>query len=212
MAGCPIDGAVNHTVAHPGSIKSQREGYDYFSEQRLAVGTSTQNSQQQSAISPQLDLRMPAFFPVKTATFKLDEARAFRRLSFSVVEMAIITAVVLRVYRALALALAGSNVFLLGLSFALGFVVLFGMVTLHLGNFTVRRWLWRAPLFALIEAAAESLTSLGLIALHREPLGSARAIYADWPGIVGNIFTWRVSSIVVFAAILAAVVTMTRAT
>jgi hypothetical protein len=155
---------------------------------------------------------MPAFFPVKTATFKLDEARAFRRLSFSVVEMAIITAVVLRVYRALALSLAGSNVFLLGLSFALGFVVLFGMVTLHLGNFTVRRWLWRAPLFAFIEAAAESLTSLALIALHREPLGSARAIYADWPGIVGNIFTWRVSAIVVFAAVLAAVVMMTRAT
>ena len=155
---------------------------------------------------------MPAFFPVKTATFKLDEARAFRRLSFSVVEMAIITAVVLRVYRALALSLAGSNVFFLGLSFALGFVVLFGMVTLHLGNFTVRRWLWRAPLFALIEAAAESLTSLGLIAIHREPLGSARAIYADWPGIVGNIFTWRVSAIVVFAAILALVVTMTRVT
>ena len=155
---------------------------------------------------------MPAFFPVKTATFKLDDARAFRRLSFSVVEMAIITAVVLRVYRALALALAGSNVFFLGLSFALGFVVLFGMVTLHLGNFTVRRWLWRAPLFALIEAAAESLTSLGLIAIHREPLGSARAIYADWPGIVGNIFTWRVSAIVVFAAVLAAVVTMTRVT
>jgi hypothetical protein len=155
---------------------------------------------------------MPAFFPVKTATFKLDDARAFRRLSFSVVEMAIITAVVLRVYRALALSLAGSNVFFLGLSFALGFVVLFGMVTLHLGNFTVRRWLWRAPLFGLIEAEAESLTSLGLIAIHREPLGSARAIYADWPGIVGNIFTWRVSAIVVFAAILAAVVTMTRVT
>lgn len=155
---------------------------------------------------------MPAFFPVKTATFKLEEARAFRRLSFSVVEMAVITAVVLRVYRALALAVAGSNVFFLGLSFALGFVVLFGMVTLHLGNFTVRRWLWRAPLFGLIEAAAESLTSLGLIAIHREPLGSARAIFADWPGIVGNIFTWRVSAIVVFAAILAAVVTMTRVT
>ena len=155
---------------------------------------------------------MPAFFPVKTATFKLDEARAFRRLSYSVVEMAVITAVVLRVYRALALALAGANVFALGLSFAIGFVVLFGMVTLHLGNFTVRRWLWRAPLFALIEASAESLTSLGLIALHREPLGSARAIYADWPGIVGSIFTWRLSAIVVFALILAGVVQMARVT
>lgn len=155
---------------------------------------------------------MPAFFPVKTATFKIDEARAFRRLSYSVVEMAVITAVVLRVYRALALALAGSNVFLLGLSFAIGFVVLFGMVTLHLGNFTVRRWVWRAPLFALIEASAESLTSLGLIALHREPLGSARAVFADWPGIVGSIFTWRLSAIIVFALVLAGVVQMARVT
>ena len=155
---------------------------------------------------------MPAFFPVKTATFKLDEARAFRRFSYSVVEMAVVTAVLLRVYRALALSLAGANVFLLGISFAIGFVVLFGMVTLHLGNFTVRRWIWRAPLFALIEASAESLTSLGLIALHREPLGSARAVFADWPGIVGNIFTWRVSAIVVFAMILAAVVQMARVT
>jgi hypothetical protein len=155
---------------------------------------------------------MPVFFPVKTAAFKIDEARAFRRLSYSVVEMAVVTAVVLRVYRALALSLAGANVFFLGLSFAIGFVVLFGMVTLHLGNFTVRRWLWRAPLFALIEAAAESLTSLALIALHREPLGSARATYADWPGIVGAIFTWRVSAIVVFALILALVVQMARVT
>ena len=155
---------------------------------------------------------MPAFFPVKTATFKLDEARAFRRLSYSVVEMAVVTAVILRVYRALALAVAGANVFFLGLSFAIGFVVLFGMVTLHLGNFTVRRWLWRAPLFALIESAAESLTSLGLIALHREPLGSARATFADWPGIVGSIFTWRVTAIVLFALVLAAVVQMARVT
>ena len=75
---------------------------------------------------------MPAFFPVRTANFKIDETRAFRRFSYSVVEMAIVTAVVLRVYRALALSLAGANVFLLGLSLAFGFVVLFGMVTLLL--------------------------------------------------------------------------------
>ena len=48
---------------------------------------------------------MPAFFPVKTANFKIDETRAFRRFSYSVVEMAVVTAVVLRVYRALALSL-----------------------------------------------------------------------------------------------------------
>ena len=156
---------------------------------------------------------MPAFFPVKTASYpKIDEIRSFRRLTFSIVEMAVLTAVVLRVYRALALSLAGANVFFLGLSFAIGFIVLFGMVTLHLGNFTVRRWIWRAPLFALIEASAESLTSLGLILIHREPLGSARATFADWPGIVGSIFTWRVSAIVVFALVLAAVIQMARIT
>jgi hypothetical protein len=156
---------------------------------------------------------MPAFFPVKTASYpKIDEIRSFRRLTFSIVEMAVLTAVVLRVYRALALSLAGANVFFLGLSFAIGFIVLFGMVTLHLGNFTVRRWIWRAPLFALIEASAESLTSLGLILIHREPLGSARATFADWPGIVGSIFTWRLSAIIVFALVLAAVIQMARIT
>ena len=154
-----------------------------------------------------------SFFPVKTASYpKIDEIRSFRRLTFSIVEMAVLTAVVLRVYRALALSLAGANVFFLGISFAIGFIVLFGMVTLHLGNFTVRRWVWRAPLFALIEASAESLTSLGLILIHREPLGSARATFADWPGIVGSIFTWRVSAIIVFALVLAAVIQMARIT
>jgi hypothetical protein len=153
------------------------------------------------------------FFPVKTASFpRIEEVRPFRRFSYSIVEMAVVTAVILRVYRALALSLAGANVFFLGLSFAIGFVVLFGMVTLHLGNFTVRRWVWRAPLFALIEASAESLVSLGLVALHREPFGSSRATFADWPGIVGNIFTWRLSAIVVFALVLALVIQMTRVT
>jgi hypothetical protein len=156
---------------------------------------------------------MPGFFPVKTASFpKVDDIRSFRRLTFSIVEMAVLTAVVLRVYRALALSIAGANVFFLGISFAIGFIVLFGMVTLHLGNYTVRRWVWRAPLFAFIEAAAESLTSLGLILIHREPFGSSRATFADWPGIVGSIFTWRLSAIVVFALVLAAVIQMARIT
>src|SRR3972149_4680609 len=102
---------------------------------------------------------MPNFFPVRTAAFRLEEARPFRRVTYSIVEMAGIAAVVLRVYRALALSVAGSSLPLLGLSFAIGFVVLFGMLTLHLGNFTVRRWIWRAPLFALVEASVESLVS-----------------------------------------------------
>lgn len=155
---------------------------------------------------------MPGFFPVETLSVRIDEARPFRRVTFSVVEMAVITAVVLRVYRALAISVAGANVVLLGLSFAIGFVVLFGMVTLHLGNYTVRRWTWRAPLFAAIEAAVESVVSLGLIALRREPLGSTRATLDDWPGIVTSIFTWRIGSIVLFALLLAAVIQLARMT
>ena len=153
---------------------------------------------------------MAGFFPVRTIAHKLEEIRAFRRFSLSITEMAVVTAIVLRVYRALALSLAGANVLFLGLSFAIGFVVLLGMVTLHLGNYTLQRWTWRAPLFALIEASAESLVSLGLIMLHREPLGSARAAFSDWPGIVISIFTWRVGAIVAFALLLAGVVQLAR--
>ena len=29
-----------------------------------------------------------------------------------------------------------------------GAVVLFGMCTAHLANFTIRQWMWRAPVFA----------------------------------------------------------------
>jgi hypothetical protein len=48
--------------------------------------------------------------------------------------------------------------------------------------------------------------------LHREPFGSARATFVDWPGIVGSIFTWRVSAIVVFALVLAVVIQLARLT
>ncbi|HEX9563739.1 MAG TPA: hypothetical protein VF981_07200 [Gemmatimonadaceae bacterium] len=155
---------------------------------------------------------MANFFPTNTLAFRIDEARPFRRVTFSVVEMAVITAVVLRVYRALALSIAGANLTLLGISFAIGFVVLFGMVTLHLGNFTVRRWTWRAPLFATIEASVEALVSLGLIALGREPLGSARATFQDWPGIALTIFSWRIGSILLFTLLLAGVIQLARMT
>ncbi len=153
---------------------------------------------------------MSGYFPVETQSVRIEDVRPFRRMTFSVLEMAVITALVLRVYRALALSFAGTNVLLLGLSFAVGFVVLFGMVTLHLGNYTVRRWVWRAPLFGLIEAVVESFVSLGLIAIHREPLGSTRASMADWPGIVGSILTWRIGSIVIFSLLLAAAIQLVR--
>ncbi|GMV10620.1 MAG TPA: hypothetical protein PKC83_06940 [Gemmatimonadaceae bacterium] len=154
---------------------------------------------------------MPPFFPQVTATFKLEEPRSLRRFSMSVVGMAAVTGVVLRLFWAIVFTMGpeGSLVFAGGM-FALRFIALFGMAALHLGNFTLRHWLWRAPAFAAIEAVAESVTSLALIALHREPLGSARATFADWPGMASGTLFWRVVAVVIFALLLAGVVQLVR--
>ncbi|HEX4935186.1 MAG TPA: hypothetical protein VFV33_18505 [Gemmatimonadaceae bacterium] len=154
---------------------------------------------------------MPPFFPQITGTFKLEEPPAFRRFSMSIIGMALVTGVALRLFWALVLT-QGPNDSLVfaGVMFALRLIVLFAMITLHLGNFTLRHWLWRAPLFAVIEAAAESLTSLALIALHREPLGSARATFADWPAMASSTLFWRVVAVSAFALILAGVVQLVR--
>lgn len=154
---------------------------------------------------------MPPLFPLVTGTFKLEEPRAFRRFSMSVVGMAVVTGVVLRLFWALVIT-QGPNDSLIfaGGMFALRLIVLFGMVTLHLGNFTLKHWVWRAPAFAAIEAVAESLTALVLIQFHREPLGSARATLADWPVIASGTLFWRVTSVVAFALLLAGVVQLVR--
>jgi hypothetical protein len=154
---------------------------------------------------------MPPFFPQVTGTFKLEEPPALRRFSMSIVEMALVTGVVMRLFWALVFTVGpNDSLVFAGAMFAVRFIGLFGMATLHLGNFTLRQWLWRAPVFAVLEGVAESLTALALIALHREPLGSARATYADWPSIVGGTLFWRVVAIVAFAAVLAGVVQSVR--
>jgi hypothetical protein len=154
---------------------------------------------------------MPGYFPQHSGTWKLQEPKSFRGISMSTVEMAVITGVVLRVYRAVVLSRgADAGVLYLGTSLALGVILLLGMTTLHLGNYTIRHWLWRAPAFAVTEAIAESLTSLALIALHKEPLGSVRATFADWPALVRDTFGWRVTAIAIFALLLSGVVQLTR--
>ncbi len=155
---------------------------------------------------------MRGFFPRQTGAWKtIDEATSFRRVSLSVVEMAVLTGVALRAYRAIVISLGSGRGWLyLGVTFAVGFFLLFAMATLHLGNYTVRQWLWRSPVFAAIEAATESAVSLGLIALGREPMGSERATFSDWPTMVRDVFVWRVGSVVVFALLLAGVVQLVR--
>lgn len=154
---------------------------------------------------------MAPFFPHTTVEFKIEEPPAFRRFTLSIAEMAIVTGVLFRLYRALAMTTGPTqNWWYFGGTFAFGVLFILGMATLHLGNFPVHRWLWRAPAFAAIEAATEAVTSLALILAHREPIGSSRAGLQDWPGIVASVFLWRLGTIVVFSVLLAGVVRFVR--
>jgi hypothetical protein len=126
---------------------------------------------------------MPSFFPQQTVEWHVEEPAAFRRLSLSLIEMALLTGIVLRALRALTFTHGHVGWLYYGLAFIVWTLILVGMTTAHLANFTVRAWTWRAPLFALVETVGEMATSLLLIALRREPEGTARADFHDWPSM-----------------------------
>ena len=84
-------------------------------------------------------------FPRQTIEWHIEEPRAFRRLSLSLVEMALVTGVLLRVYRSYVLTHGASGWLLFGGTIALGILFLLFMTTAHLANFPIQRWVWRAP-------------------------------------------------------------------
>jgi hypothetical protein len=132
---------------------------------------------------------------------------AFRKLAFSLLDMALLTGVTLRLGRAALLAYAGngnSEMFVTSLLAGTFFLLL--MTTLHLGNFPIRHWVWRAPVFALAVGAAESGVSLLLISVGREPYGSGQAAFADWLTMALTIIPWRFALVVTFAIALGVVV------
>jgi len=88
--------------------------------------------------------------------------------------------------------------------------LLLGMATLHLGRFPVREWPWRAPLFAVFETAGEMAASLVLIALHREPWGTARAEFMDWQPMATGVLFWRLIAVCVWALLLGTTVQFIR--
>jgi hypothetical protein len=155
---------------------------------------------------------MTPYFPRHTVEWpKLEEPKAFQRFTQSLIEMAIITGVLFRLYRALAMTTGpASNWVYLAVAFGIGAAFIFGMATLHLGNFTLRKWMWRAPLFGAVEAGAEALTSLMLILVRREPIGSEHASLSDWPAMAVTTLVWRVGAVIVFALLLAGVVQFVR--
>jgi len=155
---------------------------------------------------------MPSFFPNHTVEIKIEEPQAFRRFSFSLAEMAIVTGVLVRILRLLALTHGSNNWFYLGSMLAVGLIFLLGMLTAHLANYPLHQYLWRAPLFALIEVVTEMATSALLLALGREANGTVRAHWDDWVGMGLNALLFRGLAIVVWGLILAGVVQLVRRT
>ena len=153
---------------------------------------------------------MSKYFPRTTNEIRSDEPSAFRELTRSVAEMGLITGVVLRLFRSLVLTHGSNSWLYLGGMFALGAVFLFAMTTIHLANFPLRRWLWRAPVLGTLVAVGEVAVSLLLIAVGREPNGTVRAELADWPGMAGSVVLYRLTAVCAWALLLAGAVTIAR--
>ena len=143
--------------------------------------------------------------------FRIREPQAFTKLARSLVDMALVTGVVARLYRAMVLSRAvNASWFFVAVTLTIGAVFLLAMGTVHLSRFPLRDWLWRAPAFAALEGVAEMLASAVLIWLHRESLGTGAASFRDWPGMATGTIAWRLSTISLFALLLAAVVKWVR--
>ena len=146
----------------------------------------------------------------KSSEWDLEEPAAFARVARSPVELALITGVLMRLFRAVVLTHGDATSSYLGAALVLGTLFLLGMATLHLGRFPVREWPWRAPLFAVFETAGEMIVSFVLIALHREPWGTARAEFVDWQAMATGVVFWRVLGVSVWALLLGVTVSFIR--
>ena len=154
---------------------------------------------------------MPSFFPRVTTELRLlEEPRAFRRLSFNLAEMALLTGFVMRLYRSVALTHGSNSWIYIGGTLGLGVLFLCAMATLHLANYPLYRWTWRAPLFSAAEAGGEMLMSLLLIWTGREPTGTARAEMHDWLSLAWSALWTRGITICGWALLLAGVVSVVR--
>lgn len=153
---------------------------------------------------------MSSFFPRHSVEWRLEEPPAFRRLSLSLVEMALLAGIVLRLLRALTFMHGRASWLFYGAAFAIGLLILLGMTTAHLANWTLRSWLWRAPLFAFVETVGEMATSLLLIAVRRESNGAVRAEFNDWPSMALRALLQSELSICLWAALLAGVIVFVR--
>jgi hypothetical protein len=154
---------------------------------------------------------MPRFFPRDVIQWRNEHLHPLRAFALSTLELAGLTGVLLRLYRAFVLGTwASSSWALLVVGIVGGVLFLCGMLTWHLGNFPLRRWPLRAALFVMIESAAEFGTSSLLISLKREPLGAHMATWNDWWPLAGQTLVERTSIVLVYSLVLAACVQLVR--
>ena len=153
---------------------------------------------------------MSTYFPHNTMTMRIEEPKAFRRFSLSLVEMALVTGLVVRVYRSLVLTHGSSSLVYIGTTMTVALVFVVGMATAHLANYPLHQWVWRAPAFAALEIVAEMAASLLLIWIGREPNGTVRAHFADWPGMMTRALEIRGPVVLVWSLILAGIVQVVR--
>ncbi|MGH7719646.1 MAG: hypothetical protein ACREON_12485 [Gemmatimonadaceae bacterium] len=155
---------------------------------------------------------MPAFFPRHTIEWQVVEPPVVRRLLLSLVGMAVATGIIIRVYRwaMLSFGVGASSWWFVLASIVGGLVILLGLATAYLGNYPVRHWLWRAPLFGLLVGVTEALVAAAFIALGIERLGTEYAHWHDWPSLAVRAAARSVILVSVFAVILGAVVQTVR--
>ena len=150
---------------------------------------------------------MVRFAPTQHGAWDAYEASAVRKFSRSLVSMAVVTGILWRLCRALFLGTGPTDSPLFfGSVIALGVLVFFGMATLHVGNYPLKRWLWRVPVFALVEGMAEVATSALLIGARRETYGSATAEWSDLPSIAATVLSTHIVVLSIYGGILALVV------
>lgn len=155
---------------------------------------------------------MADFFPRKTIAWEaIEDPTTLRRFSGSLPQMALVTGVTLRLYRAYVLSHGSPESGLwVGSTLVIGAVLLLVMLTVHLANYTTRHWWWRAPMFAALEAGTEIMMSLALTAVGLEKIGSGVAELSDWLPSAAQVLAWRVLLIFPFTLLLAITVTVVR--
>lgn len=154
---------------------------------------------------------MVHFFPRHTVEWHLHEPAAFRRLSLSLAGMAILAGVTLRLYRWLVLSSGSTDSWWVVLGGLVGgIVILLGLATVHLGNYPVHHWIWRAPSFGLLAGVSEAGASAAFLAIGIERVGTDVAHWPNWR-YLAEAAIWRdLVAVSVFAVVLAGVVQAVR--